>query len=159
MDAEMLRWAEQPPELREVLVDRKDIQRFAIATRAVDPLHHDVDFARALGFRDVVAPLMFFVSLRTGAYNQVPTSELLEEGTPLVDAPPMEFTNAMAGETDADIHRPFVGGDLVHCSRRVMDLAEKKGSQGTMTLARFEFQYAAPDGELYVLERFTRLFL
>lgn len=155
----MLRWAQQPPEIRDVRVDRKDIQRFAVATRASDPIHHDPEYARAQGFRDVVAPLMFFVSLRTGAYNQVPQPELHPEGTPRADIPPMEFTNAMAGETDADIMKPFVAGDEVRCSRRVVSLDEKEGRRGTMTLARFEYTYADLDGDPFVVERFTRLFL
>lgn len=155
----MLRWAQQPPEIRDVRIDRKDIQRFAVATRASDPVHHDPEYARSQGFRDVVAPLMFFVSLRTGAYNQVPQPELHPEGTPLADIPPMEFTNAMAGETDADILKPFVAGDEVRCSRRVVSLDRKEGRRGTMTLARFEYTYSGPDGAPFVVERFTRLFL
>lgn len=155
----MLRWAGQPPEIRDVHVDRKDIQRFAIATRATDPIHHDPEYARSQGYRDVLAPLMFFVSLRTGTYNAVPQGELHTEGTPLADIPPMEFTNAMAGETDADIHRPFVAGDDVRCSRRVVGLEEKEGRRGTMTLARFEYLYSDHEGIPFVVERFTRLFL
>lgn len=155
----MTSWAARPPEIRDVHIDRKDIQRFAIATRASDPIHHDPEYARRLGHRDVVAPLMFFVSLRTGAYNQVPQSELHVEGTPLADIPPIDFTNAMAGETDADIHKPFVAGDDVRCSRRIVGLDEKEGRRGTMTLARFEYLYSDRDGEPFVVERFTRLFL
>lgn len=156
---EMKRWAAQPPEVRDVRIDRKDVTRFAVATRAADPIHHDPEAARARGYRDVVAPLMFFVSLRTGAYNLVPQAELHPEGTPLADIPPIEYANAMAGETDADIHRPFVAGDEVRCSRRVVGLEEKEGRRGTMTLARFEYVYADHDGEPFVVERFTRLFL
>ncbi|MGE0783694.1 FAS1-like dehydratase domain-containing protein [Mycolicibacterium sp.] len=159
VNEEMTRWAQRPPEVREVRIDRKDIQRFAIATRASDPIHHDPEYARSLGYRDVVAPLMFFVSLRTGAYNQVPQTELHPEGTPLADIPPIEFTNAMAGETDADIHRPFVAGDDVRCSRRVVGLETKEGRRGTMTLARFEYLYSDDAGDPFVVERFTRLFL
>ena len=155
----MLRWADQPPEVRHVHIDRKDVQRFAIATRATDPIHHDPEYAVTQGYRDVVAPLMFFVSLRTGAYNAVPQDQLHPEGTPLADIPPMEFTNAMAGETDADIHRPFVAGDDVRCERRVVGLDEKQGRRGTMTLARFEYVYSDNDAKPFVVERFTRLFL
>lgn len=155
----MTAWAQRPPEIRDVRVDRKDIQRFAIATRATDPIHHDPQFARSQGYRDVVAPMMFFVSLRTGAYNQVPQAELHLEGTPLADIPPIEFTNAMAGETDADIHKQFIAGDQVRCSRRIVGLEEKEGRRGTMTLARFEYLYSDTDGDPFVVERFTRLFL
>jgi acyl dehydratase len=159
VNEKMTNWANQPPEVRDVHVDRKDVQRFAIATRATDPIHHDPEYARVQGYRDVVAPLMFFVSLRTGAYNQVPQSELHPEGTPLADIPPMEFTNAMAGETDADIHKPFVAGDDVRCTRRVVGLEEKEGRRGTMTLARFEYVYSDSQDDPFVVERFTRLFL
>jgi len=158
MTDKMQEWAARAPDVRDVRVDRKDIQRFAIATRASDPIHHDPEYARALGHRDVVAPLLFFVSLRTGVYNQVPQDALHEEGTPLADVPPMEFSQAMAGETDADLHKPFVGGDLVTCSRRVTGLSEKMGSRGLITFAQFEYTYSDSDGDPFVVERFTRLF-
>lgn len=158
MSDKMREWAAAPPVVREVVVDRKDIQRFAIATRATNPIHHDPEYARSLGYRDVVAPLLFFVSLRTGAYNQVPQDELHEEGTPLADIPPMSFSQAMAGETDADLHKRFVGGDRVVCSRRITDLTEKQGSKGTITFAHFEYTYSDPDDGVYVVERFKRLF-
>jgi acyl dehydratase len=42
-------------------VGREKIREFALATGETEPLHLDVDAARAAGFADVVAPPMFCV--------------------------------------------------------------------------------------------------
>src|ERR671932_2494178 len=42
-------------------VGREKIREYALAVGEMNPLHHDVDHARAQGYRDVVAPPMFCV--------------------------------------------------------------------------------------------------
>ncbi|MPZ88940.1 MAG: hypothetical protein GEU81_12880 [Nitriliruptorales bacterium] len=151
-------WAEGPPLILQVRIDRKDIIRFAVATGAADQIHVDPGVARERGFADVVAPPLFYVTLRTGVFNLVPQRELHEEGTPLRDLPPIAFSQAMAGETTAELFKPFVAGDLVTCSRRVEDAFEKQGRSGTLTFVRFEYRYADLDDAPFVVEHFTRIF-
>lgn len=139
-------------------VDRKDIVRFAVATGNTDPLHHDPAAARAAGYADVVAPPMFYVSLRTAVFNLVPLGELHPEGTPLRDAPPIDFTQAMAGEAVAELTRPFVAGDEVRCGRRVEGIERKTGRSGQLTFVRFEYRYDDPEGAPFAVEHFTRIF-
>jgi acyl dehydratase len=42
-------------------VGREKIREYALAVGETNPLHHDVDHARAQGYKDVVAPPMFCV--------------------------------------------------------------------------------------------------
>lgn len=155
---EMEAWARRPTEPRRVTIDRKDIQRFAVATRETDPIHFDPDAARAAGHRDVVAPPMFYVTLRTGVYNLVPQDELHEEGTPLRDLPPIEFSQAMAGATKVSLHTPFVAGDEVVCTRRTLDTYEKVGRSGPLAFVQLEYRYADLEDRPYAIELFTRIY-
>lgn len=158
LNDEMKAWAERPPLVRVTRVDRKDIQRFAVATRNTDPIHFDPEAARARGYRDVVAPPLFYVTLRTGVYNLVAQDELHVEGTPLRDIPPIEFTQAMAGETHAELFRPFVAGDEVTCSRRIEGMFEKEGRSGSLAFVQVEYRYADANDEPFAIEHFTRIF-
>lgn len=151
-------WAREPAPSRTVVVDRKDIQRFAVATRNDDPVHLDPEVARRRGYRDVVAPPLFYVTLRTSVYNLVPQHALHEEGTPLEGLPPIEFSQAMAGETKAELFRPFVAGDDVRCTRSVADVFEKQGRSGSLTFVTYEYRYTDAEGDPFVIEFFTRIF-
>lgn len=158
LNDEMRAWASTPQPVRTITIDRKDIVRFAVATRAVDPVHYDPEVARARGFRDVVAPDLFYISLRTSVYNLVPQDELHAEGTPARDLPPVAFTQAMAGETRAELHRPFVAGDEVVCTRVVGDMFEKEGRSGALAFVTYIYRYADADDRPFAIEHFTRIF-
>ena len=151
-------WAGAATVVRTVHVSREDIARFAVATGTTDERHLDPDAARAEGYADVVEPPLYYVALRTGAFNLVPLGELHEEGTPAADLPPIDFRQAMAGETSAELHRPIVAGDVVTCTRRVEDAYRKDGRSGPLTFIRFEYRYADAADEPFVVEHFTRLF-
>jgi len=152
------RWLARPPDVRTVRVAPQDIARFALAIGATDPAHFDAIAARSRGFADVVAPPLFYVALRTGVFNLVSPDELHGEGTPLRDVPPIPFTQAMAGETRAGLFRPFVGGDMVTCSRRLTSMTEKSGRSGKLTFIEFEYRYADSEGKAIATENFTRMF-
>lgn len=154
----MSEWADGSLVSFEQHVDRKDIVRFAVATGTTRAVHHDPVAARAAGFADVVAPPMYYIALRTSVFNLVPLTELHPEGTPLRDAPPVPFTQAMAGETVAHLSKPFVAGDDVRCTRRVEHYEQKAGRSGVLTFVRFEYRYADTAGDPFVVEHFTRIF-
>ena len=158
LDETMRAWANTAVPARTITIDRKDIVRFAIAIRADDPVHHDVEHARSLGHRDLLAPELFYISLRTSVYNLVPQDQLHAEGTPARDLPPVDFTQAMAGETRAELHRRFVAGDEVVCTRVVEDMYEKEGRSGKLAFVTFAYRYADADDQPYAVEHFTRIF-
>lgn len=157
-DEALATWAGQPPLVRTVVIGRQDIARFAVAAGATDAAHVDPVVARSRGFPDVVAPPLFYVALRTGVFNLVPQDELHEEGTPLRDIPPIAFRQAMAGETVAELFRPFVAGDVVTCTRRVESTARKEGRSGPLTFITFEYRYVDTDDVSIAVEHFTRIF-
>ncbi|MQA01805.1 MAG: hypothetical protein GEV07_03420 [Streptosporangiales bacterium] len=157
-DAAMDGWARTVGTSRTIRVSAHDIARFAVAIGARDEAHFDPAVARSRGYPDVVAPELFYVALRTGVFNLVPQEELHEEGTPRADLPPIAFDQAMAGETAADLHRRFVAGDVVVCTRSVVSTVRKEGRSGQLTFVSFQYRYADLDDAPYVVEHFTRIF-
>lgn len=157
-DHAMAEWARTVAVSRTVRVGASDIARFAIATGACAEEYFDPAAARARGYADVVAPELFYIALRTGVFNLVPQDDLHEEGTPRGDLPPITFSQAMAGETSAQLHRRFVAGDVVVCTREVVSTDGKQGRSGWLTFITFEYRYADTAGVPFVVERFTRIF-
>lgn len=158
MSDELQAWVDASPLVLHVHLDRKDIVRFAMATGETNPIHFEPSAAREAGFPDVVAPPLFYVSLRTSVFNLVPADQLHEEGTPLRDIPPLSFTQAMAGETTAELYRPFVAGDDVTCHRVIDSVSTKQGRSGALTFIRYRYRYTGTDDEPIAVENFTRIF-
>lgn len=151
-------WLADAPAPTRVIITRADIARFAVAIGAGDPVHFDPDAARAQGHPDVVAPHLYYLALRTGAFSVLPRTELHAEGTPRRDVPPIEFRRAMAGQTSAQLHRRFVAGDTVEVSVRRCGATRKEGRSGPLTFVDFEYTYREADGPVIAVERFTRIF-
>jgi hydroxyacyl-ACP dehydratase HTD2-like protein with hotdog domain len=149
-------WADRTYPVRHVTVTAGDIRRFAYATGETDPIHFDREAARAAGFRDVVAPPMFYVFLRVSPNHLRPRSELEPDGSPSEDIPPVAITGAMAGETELEIDGCFCAGDEVGCHKRLADLTEKVGRSGPLLFLTFEHRYDVA-GATVVRERFTRI--
>ncbi|WP_432563101.1 FAS1-like dehydratase domain-containing protein [Kineococcus sp. SYSU DK003] len=77
------------------------VRAFARAVRAVHPVHHDVEAARAAGFTDVVAPPTFAVTLAQTAEAQFVADP----------AAGIDFSRVVHGEEQFVHHRPIVAGD------------------------------------------------
>jgi acyl dehydratase len=52
-------------------VGREKIREFAIAIGATDPLHHDVEAAKAAGYPDIVAPPTWPIVITMAALKQI----------------------------------------------------------------------------------------
>lgn len=151
-------WAEQPFEDYVFEVGRRDIQKFAHAVGETNPIHFDVDAARAAGHRDVVAPFYFPYVIRMHASHVIPRDELAPDGSATADVPPVEATRAMAGETSIEMGVPVIAGDVVTLSKRVTGLEEKEGRSGTLVFVTMEFTFTNQDGEMVARESFTRIY-
>ena len=149
-------WADRAYPDVDVAITARDIAKFAHATGETDPVFFDAAAARAAGYRDVVAPQMFYLLLRSEPYHLRSRSELERDGSASEDIPPLAVTRAMAGETQLEFSGRFVAGDVVTCSKRLTDMTEKQGRSGALVLLHFEYRYVV-EGETRVVERFTRI--
>ena len=91
------------------LVGREKVREFARAVFAADPIHTDVEAARAQGFPDVVAPPTFATVLQ----NQTVQQLLDEPGSGIV------LSRTIHGEQKFSYARPIVAGDELIAQLRV----------------------------------------
>jgi len=84
-------------------VDAAALAAFAAAVGSADPVHSDAEAARAAGYRDVIAPPTFAVSLAQQCDRQFITDP--EAG--------VDFSRVVHGEQRFVHHRPITAGDSV----------------------------------------------
>jgi acyl dehydratase len=98
-------------------VGREKIREYARAVGETNPLHLDVEAARAAGYADVVAPPMFAVVYSAPSV-----------GPPIFD-PDIELNFAMMvhGGQEFVWGAPVVAGDEIETVARVKDISERDG--------------------------------
>jgi len=82
-------------------VSRSDIARFAAAVGEADPVHREVEVARARGHRDVPAPLTFAFVVAFGAMQRLLSDESVG----------IELRNVVHAEQRLEYARPVYAGD------------------------------------------------
>jgi 3-methylfumaryl-CoA hydratase len=155
---EARRWAGQEHPSREFPVNRREIARYASAIGATDPIHFDPVAARELGYRDVVAPPLFFYVIRMQAYSTLGRDGLTEDGSPAADVPPLPTQRAMAGETRVELGAPVVAGDVITVEKRLRHFYEKEGRSGPLVFVEMEYLFTDQAGEVVAREVFTRIY-
>jgi acyl dehydratase len=82
-------------------VGREKVREFAAAIGDANPAYTDLEAARALGYRDVVAPPTFAIVLSMQAAHQVVMDPALG----------LDYTRVVHGEQRFSYTRPIVAGD------------------------------------------------
>jgi acyl dehydratase len=98
-------------------VGREKIREYARAVGETNPLHLDLDVARAAGYADLVAPPMFAVVYSAPSV-----------GPPIFD-PEIELNFAMMvhGGQEFEWGEPVVAGDEITTTASVKDISEADG--------------------------------
>lgn len=118
------------------LVGREHVRAFASAVFATNPIHFDVEAARAAGYGDVVAPTTY-------------PAVLQDRGLQLLLADPMadfELKNVVHGDERFTYERPIVAGDELTAELEVTTVRAVRGN--SMIQATTAIKDAA--GELVV---------
>jgi acyl dehydratase len=99
-------------------VGREKIREYALAVGETNPLHLDVEAARAAGYRDVVAPPMF-----ASVY-------CLQAVGPAVFDPEVgiDFARMVHGGQEFEWGALVIGGDEVTTTVTVKDISERGGT-------------------------------
>jgi acyl dehydratase len=116
------------------LVGREKVREFASAVGETDPRFHDVEAARAAGFKDVVAPPMF-VSVYAGR----PVFALVLDPQTGID-----FSRMVHGGQDFTWHQPVVAGDEITTEAEFTGTTKK----GELNVFTFTSRSVNQDGEL-----------
>jgi acyl dehydratase len=98
-------------------VGREKIREYARAVGESNPVHLDLQAARAAGYADIVAPPMFTVVYSSPAVG------------PLIFDPELELNFAMMvhGAQDFEWGAPVVAGDEITSTASVKDISEAEG--------------------------------
>ena len=115
-----------------VPIERGQLRFFARVLGETDPIHFDVDAARAEGHPDLVAPPSFFMAIEATANEELArigqASALM-----LIKS---DFRYLLHGDEHYSYHGLLYAGDAVSFETRIVDFVDKKG--GTMELVLLE---------------------
>lgn len=125
-------------DVHECEVEKGAIRAFARAIGDTNPLYVDEAFAKAHGYRSLVAPPTFPTTFR------VPNRNVR-----------FELKRVLHGEQEFSYMRPIVAGDVLRCLSRVVDVYEREGSLGGMTFLVTEIRGEDVAGELVFTGRST----
>jgi len=100
-------------------VGREKIREYAAAVGETNPLHHDVEAARAAGYADVVAPPMFAVVY--ASRSLAPALFDPEVG--------MNFARMVHGGQDFRWGPVVVAGDEISTTATVSDISDRGGME------------------------------
>ena len=103
-------------------VGREKIREFAEAINSWDPVHRDPEAARALGYRDVIAPPTMAVIVAQRSEAQVIIDP--EAG--------IDFSRVVHGEQSYTHHRPITAGDSLVATLHV-DKVDTRGKHAMVT--------------------------
>ncbi len=121
-----------------VQIERGRIRFFAQVLGEADPIHSDLDAARAAGHPDLVAPPSFFMVLEAAAHD-----ERRRRGKPAaMELVKCDFRYLLHGDERYFYHAPIYAGEEVQHSTRVLDFYDKKG--GAMEFVTFESTLSHP---------------
>ena len=132
-----------PP--RHEVVTRRDIRKYAIATRQRQRKYLDGD----------EAPPLFHVAL---FWDVVPMEELTPDGVSIDGLlPKLPLTRAMAGGLEIEYHGRIAPGDELVATRTLTKLYEKAGRSGPLIFYEIVMDVRRRSGELVVSEKTTRI--
>jgi acyl dehydratase len=124
-------------------VGREKVREYAAAVGEINPLHHDVDAARAAGYADVVAPPMFAVVYASRAVG--PALFDPEVG--------LNFAMMVHGGQEFRWGPVVVAGDEITTTASVKDISDRGG----MGFYVFESVSKNQDGETVCTGTWTNI--
>src|ERR687884_1549729 len=116
LDRELVGRSSPPSAVYEV--GRAKIAEFAAAIGEPDPVHRDVEAARAAGYPDVIAPPTFAIVVTLGAADVVLADPDVE----------LDYSRVVHGEQRFTHHRPIRAGDRLVTTTTVENVRTVAGN-------------------------------
>ena len=149
-------WVGREYPARVIPVGRNDILRYAIATGEEDPIHLDVEAARAAGHRDLVAPPNFVSVLAAHSQLFVARSRLREDGLVEEQYPPLPVRRIVVGEIALRFLADICAGDEITVVKTLTGITERQARDGAaMVVLDFERRYVDAAGTTVAEERYA----
>lgn len=132
-------------------VTRKEVRRYARAIEDPNPLFHDVEYATAQGYDDLVVPPNYLPAVIDYGEGP-PTSELREDGLDPsafpVELPPESVL--MGGGQDLSFERYLVAREPVTLTQTFTDIYQRESDRmGTLTFLETHAEFDV-EGEVVV---------
>lgn len=134
-----------------VAIERGSIRLFAYVLGADDPVHSDVDAARAVGHRDLVAPPSFLMLIEALAGGEMHRRSLQTAASKVT----FDFRYLLHGDERYEYRAPIYAGDEVSFTTRVVDFYDKK--DGAIEFVSLEAQVTHAERGLLVKAHRTLL--
>ncbi|MFF0575867.1 MaoC family dehydratase N-terminal domain-containing protein [Streptosporangium saharense] len=110
-------------------VEYGKVREFALAVKDEDPVHHDVEAARAAGYPHLPVPPTF----------SAVTSHWAARGG--LDVLGLDLRRVLAGGAEWEYLGDIVVGDVLTVRSRIADVLSKQGGRGPMTLVVTEHTF------------------
>lgn len=127
-------------------VDRSKIRELAAALGDFNPLFHDVDAARAAGYRDLVAPVTFPTLFRF--WGGVETRGILAQMGG-------NIKRMLHGEEEYEYLGVLQAGDEISGRLQIMSIETKEGRSGIMDFVKTQATYRNQHDEVVAIARAT----
>ncbi|MEE9273758.1 MAG: MaoC family dehydratase N-terminal domain-containing protein [bacterium] len=129
----------------EFLVERGKIREYALALGLADPVHTDLEAARAAGYADLLAPPTFTRQFWHETEENDPMRHL-----------GFDPARRLHGEQEFEYHKPLVAGTALRGRTVIVSTREKEGRRGgMMTFVVIETRLVDEAGELVQVARRT----
>ena len=133
-----------------VLVEKEPIRRLAAAMGDNNPLYHDEEYAKKLGYRSIIAPPGF---QPTYSFT-LKTAPMRADAGPRM---PTGFARFMNGGDEYEFFQPIQAGDVLSITRRLGDLYERDGRMGKMFFTVNETVFRNQKKEIVLIQRSTTI--
>ncbi|MBI4578598.1 MAG: MaoC family dehydratase N-terminal domain-containing protein [Planctomycetes bacterium] len=132
------------------------IGRFAVAINDRDPLYRDPEYARSLGYSDVIAPPTMLTSIRGWGAGPFP-DELRTDGSAAETTAHLEGFRRMGAGQKLTLVSPVVAGDHISVRRKLVAAYSKRGRSGNLVFLESESLYVNQHDEVRAIHRRTEL--
>jgi acyl dehydratase len=142
-------------------VTKADILRFCLACDESDPIHLDSKAAQAAGYRDALAPTLFYTVVRLAGTNMVPKSAIAHDGVPIVLLPhgiELDGVTPVGGTMSAEFGAEMCAGDQIDVVSAVVGVRERQGRRGPKSEVDVETTLHNQFGEWVATELYTYVY-
>jgi acyl dehydratase len=129
------------------VVSGLSIRRYARASGESNPLYFNSEYARQLGYPDVIAPPNMLPSIVDWTEGE-DESGLRTDGTAGEELAgvPSSGVRVMGGGEDMEFHEPVVAGVEVVLRSRLAEVVERESRSGAMAIVKYRNTYESSAG-------------
>ena len=106
-------------------VERGKIKEFAKAICDPNPIYRDREYARKIGFKDVLMPVTFPMSLAHHAESENVALEVVKRLG-------LDPAKTVQGDCEIVFQRPICAGECLRCEIHIGNIHQKEGKRGGM---------------------------